>query len=213
MVGKRKLGSRSAFTMIELIFAIVIISIAVISIPVMSRITSKGIESNILQEAIFAGSAELMGATSYYWDRNSMEDANLSRYSRVIDIGTPPCEDDPNNSRFRLRPGHILQPLHRRCLENNDTAIFDAANNDFPNLNNAEHGSQEIFFNPDPTAAGYKESYKSIVDISYVDETGNPNNNVKKITVTVTKADGTAITLLSTYSANIGEIDFFRRRL
>ena len=213
MVGKRKLGSRSAFTMIELIFAIVIISIAVISIPVMSRITSKGIESNILQEAIFAGSAELMGATSYYWDRNSMEDANLSRYSRVIDIGTPPCEDDPNNSRYRLRPGHIAQPLHRRCLDSNLTASFGATDATFPNLDNAEHTSQVIFTDSVTTAAGYKESYKSIIDVDYEDETGAANNNVKKITVRVTKANDDDITILSTYSANIGEIDFFRRRL
>jgi hypothetical protein len=185
--------------MIELIFAIVIIGIAVISLPMMTQITQRGIESSIDQEAIFAASAELMGATSYYWDLNSMQDSALSRLERVIDVDSD-CNPD------RLRPGHIAQPYHRRCLDSNVTGVANTTDATFPNLNNAVHASQIIFTNNTKNAAGYKESYNSAVAIGAV------NNNVKIITVTVTDSAASPVTVLRTQSANIGEIDFYKRR-
>ena len=77
--------NRSAFTMIELIFAIVIIAISVLSLPMMNQVISKNIEGSIVQEAIFAASAELNQVVSYYWDENSMEGtATLSRVVHVV---------------------------------------------------------------------------------------------------------------------------------
>lgn len=199
MVSRKNSLGRFAFTMIELIFAIVIIGIAVISLPMMTQITQRGIESSIDQEAIFAASAELMGATSYYWDLNSMQDSALSRLERVIDVDSD-CNPD------RLRPGHIAQPYHRRCLDSNVTGVANTTDATFPNLNNAVHASQIIFTNNTKNAAGYKESYNSAVAIGAV------NNNVKIITVTVTDSAASPVTVLRTQSANIGEIDFYKRR-
>lgn len=211
MVNKKHCFGKSAFTLIELIFAIIVISIAVMSLPMLTQITSKGVDSNLVQEAVFAASAELMGATSYYWDLNSMEDNNVSHLSRVIDIGTT-CENNSSSPRYRLRPGHIAQPYHRRCLESNSTVAADTNSSIFPNLNNATHISEDIFLNPTGSSSGYKESYKSTVTISNINHSGATNNNIKKITVSITKDDGTPITVLSTYSANVGEIDYYKRR-
>ena len=205
MVSRKNSFGRFAFTMIELIFAIVIISIAVVSLPMMIQITSRGIESSLVQEAIFAASAELTGATSYYWDKNSMYDSNLSKYSRVIDINDD-CDSNASNQRYRLRVGHIAQPYHRRCLE--DSAIDPADTSDaiFPNLNNAvTTGYLDIFDNTNPEAAGYKNTYTRNVDVVRTGYT-------KKITVTVKNSSGNIITSLNTYSANIGEVDYYKRR-
>ncbi len=47
-------GYKKAFTLIELIFAIVIIAIAVVSLPTMVQVTSSGVAKNLeTQEAIF----------------------------------------------------------------------------------------------------------------------------------------------------------------
>ena len=207
--------SRYAFTLIELIFAIVIISIAVMSLPVMARITSKGIESNILQEAIFAGSAELMGASAGYWDTNSMQDNNVSHMSRVIDINpgaATSCLNNTASDRHRLRPGHVAQPLHRRCVDSTAGTLAGASDAVYPDLNDAAHGIQDIFLNPDTAGVGvadrtgYKDIYKSSLTVTYT-------NNIKFLTVTVTKPDGvTPITILRMQSANIGEIDYYKRR-
>lgn len=209
---KRDTLSRTAFTLIELIFAIVVISAAVITLPVMIQITSRSIENNIVQEAIFAASAELMGATSYYWDANSMADSNVSRLSRVIDLDGD-CDNNTSNPRYRLRPGHIAQPYHRRCLDaTSPTSRGDAPSSVFPNTDNAVHGSDTIFTDTTQNAAGYKESYKSIVSVSYVNQTGAADANIKKITVRVTDSDDNNITVLNTYSANVGEIDYYKMR-
>lgn len=206
MVSRKTALGRLAFTMIELIFAIVVISIAVITLPMMAQITSKGIEDNIAQEAIFAASAELMGATSYYWDLNSMYDNNLSRLERVIDVEGVSCDGD------RLRVGHVNQPYHRRCLDSSAIGLTNTSNATFPNLNNAVHGSELIFTDATKDSAGYKNNYYSTVAVSNVNEAGAADNNVKRITVTIADSASNTITLLSTYSANIGEIDFYKRR-
>jgi len=192
---------RFAFTMIELIFAIVIIAISVMSLPMMAVVTQRGMENNIVQEAIFAASAELMGATSGYWDENSMQDINVSHLSRVINIGND-C-----NSTTNLRLGHINQPYHRRCLDNNETIAFNLQGGAVSDLNDAAHGSQSIFLNQTPTASGYKDDYNSTLSVSV----SAADANVKDINVTVTNTAGKVVTILKAKSANIGEIDYYRR--
>lgn len=210
MVEINKRHYRTAFTMIELIFAIVVISIAVMSLPVMSRLTSKSIESNILQEAIFAASAELMGASAGYWDVNSMSDSEFSHISRVIDVGST-CDN------YKLRAGHILQPLHRRCVDGNITAVpvLSTASSSFPNLNNAVHSREIMFTDTTSDSAGYKATYYSEVSVENKNETGANDDNVKKITVLVTDSPTgeNNITRLYMYSANIGEVDYYKKRL
>lgn len=201
---KRTTIGRFAFTMIELIFAIVIMSIAVMSLPMMIQTTAKGIEDNIVQEAIFAASAELMGATSYYWDLNSMSDANISRLERVININGD-C-----NTTTNLRPGHVNQPYHRRCLDTG-TTIANTSSTEYRNLNNAVNSTVVDLFDPInimQEAAGYKKAYKSQVTI----EPGE-NSNIKVLTASIYKDDETTLlTRLKVYSANIGEVDYYKRR-
>ena len=114
MVRKYSLFKKSAFTLIELIFAIVIIAISVMSLPMMTQATSKGIEANIVQEVIFATGAILNESTTYYWDTQSMDDNETSLYSRVINMGTATdyCVGGIPNKRI----GHI----NRQCLDDNN---------------------------------------------------------------------------------------------
>ncbi|MGE0738055.1 type II secretion system protein [Sulfurimonas sp.] len=198
---------KQAFTLIELIFAIVVMSIVVMSLPIMMQTTSRAIEDNIVQEAIFAASAELMGATTFYWDLNSTTDFNLSNLSRVIDTNGD-CENNNSSTRHRLRPGHIEQPFHRRCLDSTDNNISSTADATFQNLDNAVHANQVIFTDNVTEAKGYKESYRSTMSINLL----NNNNNVKQLTSTITDADGNTLTVLRTFCANIGEVEYYKRR-
>lgn len=208
---------KKAFTLIELIFAIVIMSIVVMSLPIMMKTTSDAIENNLVQEAIFAASAELMGATTFYWDLNSMQDFNLSNFSRVIDIDGN-CENNSSSTRYRLKPGHIEQPFHRRCLDNPATVAADTNSTLFPNLDNSIKNNVDIFVNLiSPTQItgqeGYKKSYKVTVAIAPNDINGTVNNNIKAITATIRNPDDNSImTSLTTYCANIGEVDYYKRR-
>ncbi|MBN2782154.1 MAG: type II secretion system protein [Campylobacterales bacterium] len=195
---------RYAFTMIELIFAIVVIGISVISLPTMMGAVNKSIEENLVQEAIFAASAEMMGANSGYWDEASMKDINLSHLSRVVDI---------NNScdASKLRAGHINQPFHRRCLEdsNSSTPLSQTSDADIYSLDDASKSNENIFIDTAVAqASGYKNLYKVDVDVSL-----NSDKNIKTITTTIKDSDGNTITSLKSQNANIGEIEFYKRTM
>lgn len=200
---------RTAFTLIELIFAIVIIAISVVSLPMMSQVVSKGVDTSLVQEAIFAAATELNEAVTAHWDQNSLEPTMLDSFARVIETGD--CINDVNSSNYRLRPGHISQPLHRRCLDSNATTPSDANGAlDVFDLNNMAHGTEPILTGGGGQA-GYKETYTSVINVSRSAVfAGAANNNIKVITSSVSDADGT-IALLRTYSANIGEVDYYKR--
>lgn len=191
---------RLGFTMIELIFAIVIIGVSVMSLPTMTNIINKGIESNLVQEAIFAASTELMGASSGYWDENSMQDINLNHLSRVINISGD-CD-----SVTKLRAGHIAQPYHRRCLNDLTTNAVSTAGGSVYDLDDASHLDEDIFIDNTTDASGYKQTYKSDIVVIQV-------GNIKKITATIKDENGDTITILRSQSANIGETDYYKRTL
>ncbi|PHQ90775.1 MAG: hypothetical protein COB42_04550 [Sulfurimonas sp.] len=207
---------RFAFTMIELIFAIVIISISVLSLPMMNQVISDNIEGSITQEAIFAASAELNQIISYHWDENSLQ--NGVSLSRVVWATANDC--DPLT---QLRPGHIREPLHRRCT---DVATPTPANNlgseggDLDDLDDINQNPHAIFINignAGNRALEYKNAYMSTFNVSYatidpayVIPNDDTNNNIKRIRVTVSDAAG-VVTELTTFSSNIGEIDYYKR--
>lgn len=203
---------RGAFTFIELIFAIVIIAITVLSLPVMSRITSKGVENSIVQEAIFAAATELNEVVTLHWDTNSINPNASSTYAKVIDISGD-CDNNTSSPRYRLRPGQINQPLHRRCIDSNINAPANTTSVTIDTINNKSHGYRLIFLNPTPNAQGYKDKYKSKITISKkkVKFGGTSTKNIKRIKVTIADSKGHVITSLKTYVANIGETDYYKR--
>lgn len=194
--------------MIELIFAIVVIAITVLSLPMMTQVTSTSSERNIVQEAIFAASTELNQVVSYYWDENSLQDDNI--LAKVVSNGD--C-----NETTKLRPGHINQPYHRRCID--DTTLrpsttLGSDGGDLDDLDDIDQTQHQIFTLNPASATGYKEVYTSQLTVAYSDfgdETA-ADQNIKRITVTIRDADNNITTILRTYSANIGEIDYYKRR-
>lgn len=210
MVRQYSLFKRSAFTLIELIFAIVIIAISVMSLPMMTQATSKGIEANIVQEVIFATGAILNESTTYYWDSNSMDDSNTSSggYSRVVNAGGCFGGGIPYK-----RIGHI----NRACLDDNTTtqnAVGDSTSIEW---------AENIYNNLDiltgvAAAATYKDSYSATATVNSCSgagcvQFGDPNaatqNNLKEIVINVTPTGSPANTLvlLRAYVANIGEVE------
>ncbi len=224
---------RYAFTLIELIFAIVIIAISVISLPMVSQVTTSSMENSLTQEAIFASVSEINVATTYVWDENSLLDTNLSsaagvtELSRVVSTAgtTGNCANsgqvDAANVPIIRRTGHI----NRRCL--NDlivTPYSTVAVDCVDSLNASEHAYASILENnntaDDTSSTGYKKEYESELIVERCDggcvDFGDANNvNMKEITVTVQDITDPAnpifLTRLRTYSANIGEVAYNNR--
>ena len=193
--------AKTAFSMIELIFAIVIIGVAVLSLPMMSQVTSRGIENNLAQETIFAASAELNQVMSYYWDDRSIEDGNTS-LSRVIDSSND-CDDTT-----KQRVGHV----HRRCVNSDSNAAPTIGSDagDLDDIDDVNMASEALFIGGS-SAQAYKQNYTSVVNVTLSNFGTAGNNDIKKITVTVFDEDGNTVTALSSYVANVGEVGYHKR--
>lgn len=208
---------RYAFSMIELIFAIVIIGITVISLPMMTQVTAKGADSNLVQEAIFAAAAKLNEAVTYRWDENSLDPATPDALTQIISVSNTDC----NSSGQRL--GFIPQPKHRKCL--NDTTIrpsttlgTDTGESGpafYDDLDDVAETGQSLTSNA-LSASAYKEAYTSTIAISYAafGVITEASKNIKEINATISETKNgvtSPVTVLRTYSANIGEVDYYKR--
>ena len=197
MVNKTK---SSAFTLLELIFAIVIISIAVISLPRMIQVGSNSIENSFVQDAIYAASIELNLALSYRWDENSMLAGES--YASALDLGTNDC-----NTITRLKPGHIAQPKHRRCIAGaaNNGVVNDLTDFD---LDDAQHEAQAVFSGI--STHSYKQNFDSSIAVTDISPAGAQFIGVKQIDIDITRQDAanTPVTTLHAYASNIGEVEY-----
>ena len=214
---------RLAFTMIELIFAIVVIAISVMSLPMMTQVTSSAIEGNLVQEAIFSSVAEINMATTYVWDENSLIDDNESStidndLSRVINTTPGDCLQTGvfvGTIEILRKVGHVT----RRCIDNNLTVRY-AATDYLDALEAAEHNYSTIYIGDSTTVAGYKQNYNSELIVTSCDtgncmQFGQEVNNIglKEVQVTIQNDANETVTLIRTYSANIGEVAYENRGL
>jgi len=152
------LRTRNAFTMIELIFAIVVIGVVMLTIPTMIQVNNKALEGNAAQEAIFLVSSVLSETTTYVWDANSSDpDATDIVLSKILDTdGDAAYSRVDSNSTLRV--GSLRQDRHRR--------LFDASKTP------AQTGtvSWEPFSGTASDLGGYKNKYTVTATRSYIDD-------------------------------------------
>lgn len=208
---------RAAFTLIELIIAIVVISIAILALPVMNQTNNAALESNIDQEAIFAASAKLLQVLTYNWDESSI---NPGALAKVVDtVGDPAYTVNPRP----YRAGHVIQDLHRSAFFNvtltSNSNALGSENGDLDDMDDFD-GQITGLVTGGTSQSGYKTNYNARIDVTYVDDT--PNNilstaaapgatsNLKMATITVLNGNNVII-VLRAFAANIGEIDYHKR--
>ncbi len=207
-------SKRGAFTLIELIFAIVIIAISVASVPIMTNAIGKGVENNLVQETIFGASAQMNQVLSHRWDENSIDEADdpdATGLARVIDRNGTSCDEN------KLKPGHILQQLHRRCLDDNSTRVsatfgMDGAETVRDDVDDFDGVSGDLFTGGSSSDA-YKQVYTYDIDVNSSNFDGRlgVSDEAKEVVVTVKDEDGDVISELNAYTFNIGEVDYYKR--
>jgi len=239
---KTRTSIRSAFTMIELIFAIVLISVVTLTIPTMIQVNNKALEGNAAQEAIFLVSAVLSETTTLIWDDNSDDvsgtNFNLSKIldtdGTVATVGINEAGDaaytrpDINTT---IRDGGLEQDLHRRFADVNPLNV--------PISHPAQRTKLIIsqpLTNSVAAIGGYKNQYTIVATREYASDTphvgnaadpfeftvpniaigaGSAPTNVKMTQVEINATiDGANVVIarLRAYTCNIGEIDFAKRR-
>ncbi|MBU1217204.1 type II secretion system GspH family protein [bacterium] len=199
---------KSAFTLIELIFAIVIIGIAALSLPMMSQVTAVGSERSLAQEAIFIAFTEITKVTSSAWDENSR--VGNDDFEHII--FTTNAEEALGLSK---RSGNI------NILYNTDAARtirpsalgFDA--NDFDGAINREDDIDDYIItgaNATGTvgsASGYKFQYTKDIGVSASSSFGTlvNNPNIKRMQIDVhDNASGNLLVRFYMYAMNSGSV-------
>jgi type II secretory pathway pseudopilin PulG len=211
-----KQGVSKAFTMIELIFAIVLIGFVMLAIPQMMQTNTRALEGTMAQEAIFVASTQLAQFSTYHWDGASVDPSELRSTSKILDMsnGLTYSASAPyaRQSGTVLRVGGLDQDKHRRFFTNYETPTQSGGLHDFNASITGTAG-----------ASGYKELYSMETNISYVNDlpisgtfsfsssaAATTPTNMKMGIVTI-KSGSTVITTLRAYAANIGEVDYAKR--
>jgi hypothetical protein len=226
--------------MIELIFALVIMGVIFITLPVILLNEGTNVERNLMQEAIFASATKISQILTYSWDENSAPDTVVLASANVVEV-TSVGLLDRNSSDFRvghvpqalhrrMTPASAIRSATAIGMETDDNLLPDDID-DFNDANPVDLTSLT-------GAAGYKKAYRVTTTVSYVDDYNfrnatsyasgtidftfgtNPvvgtTTNLKMIEISTDQnnSDGWSaepILVLRSYSANIGETDFYKR--
>ncbi|MCR1810409.1 type II secretion system protein [Sulfurospirillum sp. hDNRA2] len=212
---------RSAMSLIELVFTIVIMGIAVMSLPLILTQVQRNDAFAMQQEAILAAKAKIGNILTYEWDHNSY-DSTASR-SFVLATSSPDTELNCNGTTFR-RLGHVNADSRRKCSATGASASaigadagdggnftdiddFDA---DAINISASAEGAGTLDYIFDlnlSTSITYAAD-SATYNVSPVVFTLNPDNNVTVTnikTISVTVSGGDQNITLRAFTCNIGE--------
>jgi len=191
-----------AFTLIELVFALVIIGLVAITIPSVLITNARQTETNLLQEAVLIATAKMNQNMAYRWDENSWDQVNTLHKTEAINVAA----GDGNLNRVTFdyfygngdlnatdfRRGHFLEPLHRR-MSPSSTAAARAATNinseggDYDDLDDISAAANTATINIAELVGalegqGYKGNYTLSGVVSYVNDTPASGYNAPIIT-------------------------------
>lgn len=219
---------RSAFTMIELIFAIVVIGVTLLTVPLMIQTNNKSLERSLSQEAIFLAAALLSSESTKAWDANSIvSTGSTDEYvlAKILDVGALGTTYSRTNIGTagapiysNVRQGGLREDKHRSFFDYNASA--GAPNGGLTKPAQTATINYVIPIDPGLAAASdYKLAYSNTASRMYVADTGNvltivdlntTVKNLKMIEVKVPVVGGGEV-VLRTYTANIGEADYAKR--
>lgn len=179
---------KSAFTLIELIFAIVIIGISVLSLPMMNQAIGSSQEKNLVQEAILIASGDATKAISGKFDENSIQSSNNEI---ILPISTP---DVRNGLINILSPNNVFPQPTINGLENTELDdVDDYETTGFIDV------VQEV-----GSAQGYKQLYKKNITVTQQTFNDVSDLNAKKVVVTIEDENGNTLVKMHTYTFNTG---------
>ena len=177
---------KKGFSLIEVVFAIVIIAISMMSIPILLSQSTKSNQYSVIQEAILASATKIDNIRSYFWDSASYDNSN--KIIRVLDVSTGDSELNrvTTSLNSNYRKGHIVRNRGRRFFDSILYGTVSPANG---------NGGIDEFNGKTETIGGsgaydYKDSAMSINSkVFYISD--SVNYSQKNITFTVSTSAST----------------------
>jgi len=212
---------RHAFTMIELIFAIVVIAFIVSGVPQIIKQNDKallGFDENstgaFAQEGIFAAAGTAAKVLTYQWDPNSLDPTEPNPYAKELNTSTSTLVTNTAGVVLPLRVGNVAQDRHRRYHSTINTAPSQQE------LDGLTSGTVNIVDTNGSDA--YKCTWSATLSGGYVPDGTYPTtfsatvSNSKMAVIQVNSTGGacpsiTNVVTMRIYTANIGEFDYAKR--
>ncbi|MDD5158922.1 MAG: prepilin-type N-terminal cleavage/methylation domain-containing protein [Sulfuricurvum sp.] len=176
---------RSAFTLIEVILALVIIGITVLTVPMIIQVNTASTQGSLNQEGIFAASAKLLQTLSFPWDENA-NNAELAAEGADVLAGVVKVTANANTSptfdvtNANNRPGLISRQTRRdgfgiavdvSNIGNDNPSLLVRGIDDFngqaSNVANDKGLAGAVVVD---AAAGYKANYTMTTAVNYIDD-------------------------------------------
>ena len=183
-----KVKLRTAFTMIELIFAIVIISITMLTLPNVLLRDASDQEQNLVQEGILITTTKIAQILTFPWDAQS-QPPGVGPFSTSQALGTNGDAELARtvvagvNTDFRV--GHFQDAMRRRMspasAPRNASAIPAAAVNPATNISdfNDPAAVAAVVGGAALSATGFKKQYLFTNTVAYVSDTATyANTNI-----------------------------------
>ncbi len=209
---------RSAFGMIELIFAIVVIGIAMLAIPPLLMQTTSSVEEIVKQEAIFQGYRTMGVILTYKWDDKSVV-GNDNNISHILDVTNGDSELNRTGSSSITRIGNFNNP--RRVFFSSTTYAsntlgLESGESDKDDIDDFNGNTDSITATPGEFALTFDIHQKvfyiddnanygaSVINLSLPVTKATASTNIKMVELNITENNQTII-ILRSFSTNIGE--------
>ena len=165
----------SAFTLIELIYAIVIMGIAFITLPIILLNNNRTLEQNLEQEAIFITATKMGQILTFSWDEDSRDPGVVLAAAEVLDVTTGDSDFDRANPAEDFRTGHFQESLHRRMTPHSSpraVTAYGALGSEGGDLDDIDDfdGTVDSSSITSGSQAGYKSGYALKTCVDYVDD-------------------------------------------
>lgn len=175
---------RHAFTLIEVLLALIIIGITVLTVPMIIQVNAKSTEGSLEQEAVFNASAKLLQTLSFPWDENATNAELAGEGADVLAgvVNIPQNGDTAPSLDVTLikdRPGLVSRKTRRdgfgqevdvSNLGNDNPSVLVQGIDDFNGQASNVLNDKGINSAVIDTAAGYKTDYTMTTTVSYVSD-------------------------------------------
>ena len=185
--------NKDAFTLVELIFSIVIIAIVFTVVPKLMFVTTKTMEVSVKEDGLFAGISLLSNIARLPWDENTIKTKGQIIGDSCNNTGTPPY----------YRAGGFLGS--RNCLDYNGSAEWSVSSPMGQESGAADYNDIDDYNGYSTSTINGRNQYDLGVSVVR-------NSDIKEINTTVSSTGKTKLcTSFFYYSANLGHVQINKR--
>lgn len=185
--------NKDAFTLVELIFSIVIIAIVFTVVPKLMFVTTKTMEVSVKEDGLFAGISLLSNIVRLPWDENTVITKGQIIGSSCNGVSTPPF----------YRVGGFLGS--RNCLDHNGSAAWSVSSPMGQENGATDYNDIDDYNAYTTSTINGRNQYDLGVVVAV-------NGDIKEINTRVSSTGKTKLcTSFFYYSANLGHVQINKR--